>query len=206
MKKKLKRKEKGKIVLERKKRRDGTGLDQRTEVEIISGWNKEANTSWECKKRQLTPLSLPLCLSVVCLPVVETGYLINSIWGSWVAMQCREPGISPSCRLTDWPLLLFQLPPLLSAPPWTVPPCPGQGRYCLQLIKAKVQRMFGKVFERYFIVASFKHLSVSKPGGGAKDGFVLEAILFQFPLIVLPSLRTPKLKSNLKTHVKTKLE
>ncbi len=47
------------------------------------------------------------------------------------------------------------------------------------------------LFERCFSVVSFRFLYVSKTGGVVEDGFVFgrSGILFQFPLIVLPSLR-----------------
>lgn len=56
-------------------------------------------------------------------------------------------------------------------------------------------------------MASFRFLYISKTGGGVKDGFVFgrSGILFQFPLIVFPSLRMLKLRSHIKTHLKTKV-
>lgn len=63
------------------------------------------------------PLSLLLCVCQLC----EAGYLINSNRGSQAGRQwARDIPIPQSDTLTP-PSLLLKLPPLLTAPPWTVP-------------------------------------------------------------------------------------
>lgn len=94
---------------------------------------KQADTMWRHSRS----------LYCVCASCVRLGISLTVIEEG---RQCSEPGISPSCSLTHWPLLPC-LPKLLATPPWTVPLHRARWRYCFHLIKALAHRMFGKVLE-----------------------------------------------------------